>query len=95
MELSKNNLSLYGKQVRVGADAPISIEGREKWLVKHCGMTPAEAHDTVHDLMAQAIYDAANAWWHEDIPDDKDLVTWIDRRYDIILFEYMNGGDVL
>ena len=95
MELSKINLSLYGKQVRVGANAPISIEGREKWLVKHKGMTPAEAHDTVHKVMTMAINEAAVAWWHEDIPDDKDLVTWIDRRYDIILFEYMNGGDVL
>lgn len=92
MELSKINMKLCGEQVTVGADAPISIEGREKWLVKHLGMTPAEAHDTVHDLMAQAIYDAANAWWRENIPDDKDLVTWIDNRYDIILFEYLKGG---
>ena len=94
MELSKINLSLYGKSVRVGADAPSSIEGREKWLVKHRGMTPVEAHDTVRCIMTLAIYKAAEACWQGNIPDDKDIVTWIDRQYDIILFEAMKGGDL-
>ena len=95
MELSKfYNLKLYGKCVRVGANAPVSIERREKWLVEHLKMTPAKAHDIVNALMTQAIMDAAKAWWDEEIPDDKDLITWIDRRYDIILFEYLDGGDL-
>lgn len=94
MELSKINLSLYGKYVRVGADAPTSIKAREKWLVKHLGMTPEKAHDTVNAIMTLAIEDAAEAWWYEDIPDDEDLVTWIDNRYNIILFERMKGGDM-
>lgn len=95
MELSKINLKLCGERVTVGADAPVSIEGREKWLVKHLKMTPAKAHDVVHHLMAQAIYDAAKAWWFKEIPDDEDLVTWIDNRYDILLFDYINDDDFL
>ena len=96
MELSKiYNASLYGKCVTVGADAPISIEGREKWLVKNLKMTPAKAHDTVHHLMSMAIYDAARAWWQEEIPDDEDLVTWIDIRYYILLYDFINDDDVL
>lgn len=96
MELSKiYNASVYGECVRVGADAPISIEGREKWLVKHLKMTPAKAHDTVHYLMSMAIYDAARAWWQEEIPDDEDLLSWIDNRYNILLFNYINDNDFL
>lgn len=94
MELSKINMKLYGKCVTVGADAPVSIEGREKWLIKHKGATPAQARDTVHYLMAKAIYDAAWAWWHEEIPDEEDLVTWIDNHYNTILFEYLKDGDL-
>lgn len=93
MELSKISLKMYGKQMTVGADAPISIKGRENWLIRHLGLTPEVAHDTVHVLMTKAIKDAAKAWWHEEIPDGVDLVTWIDRRYDNILFESMKGGD--
>ena len=94
MELSKINLKLCGKQVTIGLDAPVSIEGREKWLVKHLGMTPQEAHEIVHDLMALAIYDGAMAWWRKEIPDDEDPVTWINRRYDILLFDVLEGGDM-
>lgn len=96
MELSKfYNSSLYGKCVRVRADAPVSTEAREKWLVKHLGLTQAEAHDTVHDLMTQAICDGAMAWWRKEIPDDMDLVTWIDIQYYILLFDFINDDDVL
>lgn len=95
MELSKINAKLYGEHVTVGADAPISIEGREKWLVKHLKMTPAKAHHTVHYLMSMAIYDAAKAWWVKEIPEDEDLVTWIDNRYNILLFDYINDDDFL
>lgn len=96
MELSKfYNLSLYGKCVRVGANAPTSTEAREKWLVENLKMTTAKARDTVHCLMSMSIYDAAKAWWFKEIPEDEDLVTWIDRRYDILLFDYINDDDFL
>lgn len=102
MELSKiYNASLYGKCVTVGADAPVSTESREKWVVEHLKMTPAKAHDIVHDLMTQAVCDGAMAWWREEIPDDMDLVMWIDTRYYILLYDFINddvhkcmyGGD--
>lgn len=95
MELSKINSKLYGKSVAVGADAPISIERREKWLVKHHGVEPEVAHYIVHYIMAKAIKDAARAWWDERIPDNMDLVRWIDRRYDILLFNFLGEGDAL
>ena len=95
MELSKINSKLYGERVTVGADAPVSTESREKWLVKNFGLAQAEAHDTVHDLMTQAICDGAMAWWREEIPDDMDLVTWIDIHYYTLLFDFMEGGDLL
>ena len=93
MELSKINSKLYGKNVTVGTDAPISIERREKWLVKHHGFTPEEAHYIVHYVMTKAIKAAARAWWTDNIPDNMSLVSLIDRRYDIILFDFLCEGD--